>query len=112
MDKNNVLSVDHGLDNWLTCISNIGTSFIVDGKHLKAMNQWYNKRVATIKEGKDQNFWCKLLDKTTTKRNRQMRDGVNKAAQIVISHCLNKGIGTVVFGLKFSSQVVIDLLYY
>ncbi len=98
LNPNNVLSIDHGLDNWLTCISNRGTSFIVDGKHLKALNQWYNKRVATIKENKTQDFWCKLLDKVTTKRNRQMRDGVNKAARIVINHCLENNIGTIVFG--------------
>ena len=98
LNQNNILSIDHGLDNWLTCISNINTSFIVDGKHLKALNQWSNKRIATIKESKSQNFWCKLLDKTTTKRNRQMRDAVNKAARIVINHCLKNKIGKIVFG--------------
>jgi putative transposase len=94
----NFLALDPGLDNWLTAVSNIGTSFIVDGKHLKALNQWYNKRVATIKEKKSQGFWCKLLEQTTGKRNRQMRDAVNKAAKLVINHCLNNNIGTVIFG--------------
>ncbi len=98
LNQENVLAIDHGLDNWLTCISNVETSFIVDGKHLKALNQWYNKRVATIKENKTQDFWCKLLDKLTTKRNRQMRDAVNKAARIVINHCLKNNIGTIIFG--------------
>jgi hypothetical protein len=50
LDKSRALGIDHGINNWLTCISNIGTSFIIDGKHLKSMNQWYNKRIATIKE--------------------------------------------------------------
>jgi IS605 OrfB family transposase len=27
-----------------------------------------------------------------------MRDAVNKAARLVVNHCLNHGIGTVVFG--------------
>ena len=98
LDQNNLLSIDHGIDNWLTCISNVNTSFIVDGRHLKSLNQWYNKRVATIKETKSQGFWCKLLDLTTNKRNRQMRDAVNKAARIVINHCLDHNIGTIVFG--------------
>ena len=98
LNQNNVLSIDHGLDNWLTCISNINTSFVVDGKHLKSVNQWYNKRVATIKEDKSQDFWCSLLDKITTKRNRQMRDGVNKAAKIVVQHCLDNNIGAIIFG--------------
>ncbi len=96
--SDNVLSIDHGLDNWLTCISNVETSLIIDGKHLKSLNQWYNKRVATIKESKAQGFWCNLLDRITNKRNRQMRDAVNKAASIVIQHCLENNIGTIVFG--------------
>lgn len=98
LNQNNVIAIDHGLDNWLTCISNVNTSFIVDGKHLKSVNQWYNKQVATIKFGKGQDFWCGLLDRITTKRNRQMRDGVNKATKIVVQHCLDNNIGTLIFG--------------
>lgn len=98
LNQDNVLSIDHGLDNWLTCISNVNTSFIIDGKHLKSLNQWYNKRGATIKESKAQDFWCRLLDKITSKRNRQMRDAVNKAAKLVIQHCLKNNIGTIVLG--------------
>lgn len=48
-----VLMIDHGMDNWITCVSNIGTSFIVDGRHLKSINQGYNKRVATLMCGKN-----------------------------------------------------------
>lgn len=98
LDKTKALGIDHGRDNWLTCVSNIGTSFIVDGLEIKSINQWYNKRVATIKEGKDADFWNNRLAKITEKRNRQMRDAVNKAARLVIDHCLENGIGTVVFG--------------
>ena len=48
VDSSRVLGIDHGIDNWLTCVSNIGTSFIVDGRHLKSLNQWYNKRVSIL----------------------------------------------------------------
>ena len=93
-----VLGIDPGLNNWLTCISNVGTSFIIDGKHLKSLNQFYNKQVSTIKEKKPQGFWSNKLAAITEKRNRQMRDAVNKAARKVINHCLDNKIGTVVFG--------------
>ena len=92
------LAGDHGVNNWLTCVSNVGTSFIIDGRQLKSKNQWYNKRVATFKEGQPQGFWSKQLAAITEKRNRQMRDAVNKAARIIINHCLRHQIGTVVFG--------------
>jgi len=98
LDKSNVLGIDHGINNWLTCVTNVGTSFIVDGLHLKSLNQWYNKSVAKIKENKPQGFWSNRLAAITEKRNRQMRDAVNKGARIVVNHCLENNIGTIVFG--------------
>jgi putative transposase len=98
VDKSKVLGIDHGIDNWLTCVSNAGTSFIVDGLNLKSLNQWYNKTVAKIKEGKIPGFWSNRLAAITEKRNRQMRDAVNKAARIVINNCIENKIGVVVFG--------------
>jgi putative transposase len=98
VDKTKVLGIDHGLDNWLTCVSNVDTSFIVDGLHLKSINQWYNKSVAKIKQGTPLGFWSNRLAAITEKRNRTMRDAVNKAARIVINHCIDHKIGTVVFG--------------
>ncbi len=62
-------------DNWLTCVDTQGHSFIIDGKHIKSKNQWYNKQIATIKENKPQGFWSKRLARITEKRNRQMRIG-------------------------------------
>ncbi|MEA5467641.1 transposase, partial [Spirulina sp. 06S082] len=55
-------------------------------------------QIATIKENKPQGFWSKRLSRITEKRNRQMRDAVNKAARLVINHCLENGIGRIVFG--------------
>lgn len=98
LNPSNALGIDPGMDNWLTCVSTIGTSFIVDGKHVKSLNRWYNKKLATIKEGKHQGFWSKKLAHLTEKRNRQMRDAVNKSARLVIKHCLKNHLGTIVFG--------------
>jgi putative transposase len=98
LEPTKALGIDPGLGNWLTCVSNTGNSFIVDGKHLKSINQWYNKQVATMKEGKAQGFWSRTLAQITEKRNRQMRDAVNKAARVVIDYCLSNNIGTVVIG--------------
>ncbi len=98
VDVSRVLAIDHGVDNWLTCVSNAGTSFIVDGKHLKSINQGYNKRVAFLMEGKENGYWSKRLARLTEKRNRVMRDAINKAARKVVNHCIKSKIGTVIFG--------------
>lgn len=98
LDPSKALGLDHGLNNWLSGVSNAGTSFIIDGKHLKSLNQWYNKSVAKLMDGKANGFWSNRLARMTEKRNRVVRDAVNKAARLVINHCLDNGIGTVVFG--------------
>ncbi|MEG4015629.1 MULTISPECIES: RNA-guided endonuclease InsQ/TnpB family protein [unclassified Microcoleus] len=97
-ENQKALGIDHGVDNWLTCVSNSGTSFIIDGKHLKSVNQWYNKRVAILMDGKHNGFWSHQLARLTEKRNRQMRDAVNKAARLVVNHCIKNKIGVIVFG--------------
>ncbi len=82
LDKTQALSIDHGLDNWLTCVDTFDHSFIVDGQHLKSKNQWYNKRIAALKENQPQGFWSKRLARITQKRNRQMRDALNMRSAI------------------------------
>ncbi|WP_071192353.1 RNA-guided endonuclease TnpB family protein [Trichormus sp. NMC-1] len=103
------LGIDTGIGNWLTCVSNVGTSFIIDGRHLKSVNQFYNKQIATIKQNKPQGFWSKRLAAITEKRNRRMRDAVNKAARLVIDHCLKHGIGTLVFGWNKGQRQEVNL---
>ncbi|EGJ30583.1 MULTISPECIES: RNA-guided endonuclease TnpB family protein [Moorena] len=94
----NALGIDPGLNNWLTCVSTTGKSFIIDGRKIKSQNQWYNKQVAKIKKGKPQDYWDERLANITEKRNRQMRDNINKAAKFFINWCLRNQISTVVFG--------------
>ena len=92
------LAIDHGITNLLTCVDTLENNFIVDGKHLKSQNQWYNKQVAKLKKDKPQGFWSEKLASITEKRNRQMRDGINKAARIVVKHCLKNKRGKIIFG--------------
>jgi len=93
------LGIDHGVNNWLTCVPNTGKQgFIVDGKQLKAFNQLYHKEVSKAKTGKPVGFWSSHLDRLTGKRNRQMHDATNKAAKFIIDYCLSEKIGNIVFG--------------
>ena len=49
LDNNRYLAVDLGVDNLATCTSNVMQSFIVDGKKVKHINQFYNKKVGEVK---------------------------------------------------------------
>jgi transposase len=43
LNKNNALALDLGVNNLVTAVSNQGRSFIIDGRKLKSVNQWFNK---------------------------------------------------------------------
>nr|WP_237745573.1 MULTISPECIES: RNA-guided endonuclease TnpB family protein [Planktothrix] len=110
LDINQALSIDLGTaDNLAACVDTLGNSFLIDARDLKAKNQLWNKKVSTRKEGKPQGYWDNWLDRVTRKRNHQMRDGVNKAAKLMISHCLKCGIGTLVMGWNEGFKVDANL---
>ncbi len=99
LDINQALSIDLGTaDNLAACVDTFGNSLLVDARAMKAMNQLWNKKVSTRKEGKPEAYWDNWLDRVTRKRNHQIRDGINKAAKLIIDHCLKHGIGTLVIG--------------
>lgn len=109
LDKFQALGIDPGVSNWLTCVSTRGESFIINGKKLKSLNQWYNKQVASLKKGKPQGFWSNRLAAITEKRNRQMRDAINKVARLIINYCLTSNLGTLVFGWNEGNKQEINL---
>lgn len=93
------LSIDFGTaDNLAACVDTLGNSFLIDARAMKAFNQYWNKQVATSKEKKPEGYWDAWLDRVTRKRNHRMRDGINKAARIIVNHCLRHGIGAIVLG--------------
>jgi len=99
LDINQALSIDLGTtDNLAACVDTLGNSMLIDARALKAMNQLWNKKVSTRKEGKPESYWDNWLDRVTRKRNHQMRDGINKAVKLIINHCLTYQIGTLVVG--------------
>ena len=98
LDYSQAWSYDHGGTNWLTGVSTLGYSLIIDGRKLKSMNQGYCRLVAKYKQGKSDFYWDPNLDRVQRKRNNQMRDAVNKAARFIINRCLNDGIGNLIIG--------------
>lgn len=94
LDPKKALGIDPGVKNWLTCVSNIGESFIIDGKKPNFWNRTLNRELAKTNKG----FWSEKLALMTEKRNRRMRDYINKAARRIAGYCQANDIGTVAFG--------------
>jgi IS605 OrfB family transposase len=110
LDDNKVLGIDVGLNNFATCIPNTGEKgFIINGKQLKSINQFYNKSVAKLKTGKEQGFWNGSLARLTLSRNNQVKDFIKKSARVIINKCLALGIGKIIFGWNQGIKDGIDI---
>ena len=108
LDKQKALAIDFGLNNLMTCATSEGQSFIIDGRRLKAINQWYNKvnaRLASIKGkqkyGKKPTFRQRQLAR---KRKLRVNDYISKACRKIINYCLFYDIGILVCGYNVTFQ--------
>ncbi|WP_262065659.1 transposase, partial [Aequitasia blattaphilus] len=53
LNQNNALAIDFGINNLVTAVTSKGKSFIIDGRKLKSLNQWFNKCTARLQCIKD-----------------------------------------------------------
>ena len=111
LSQDNTLAIDIGLENLATCITTIGTSFIMDGRKLKSINQYWNKRKAHLqsiadKQGRKS---TKLLQRITTKRNNHTKDYIRKTARYIVNYCIEHDIGTIVCGYNSDFRRSINL---
>ena len=108
LNKNNALAIDLGINNLVTAVSSNGRSFIIDGRRLKSINQWFNKENARLQSIKDkQNFGKKPTNRQKAiarDRNNKVNDYMNKAARIIIDYCINNDIGVLVVGYNETFQ--------
>lgn len=101
LNPNNAIGIDLGLDNLATCVANTGASFIVDGKRLKSINQWYNKenaRLQSIKDKQKIKGTTNLQYTNTRNRNNRVNYYMNKTARIIVNYCIANKIGNIVVG--------------
>ena len=112
LDINNALAIDLGVNNLCTCVTNIGKSFIVDGRKLKSINQFFNKQNARLQSIKDkQNILRQTKQQFLISRKRKNRvdDYINKTCRYIINYCLSNDNGTLVIGYNQSFQSKVNL---
>ena len=90
LNKDNVLSIDLGVDNLATCVSTVGTPFIMDGRKLKSINHRWNKEIARLRSisMKQGLKMTNRIQRITAKRNNQVNDYIKKTARYIINYCI------------------------
>lgn len=98
----NFLAIDLGLNNLATCTTSTGEKpFIVNGRQLKSINQFYNKKRAEIQSQLEKNHKkksSKRLDRLTLKRNNKIIDYVHKSSKHIIQYCIENNIDNIILG--------------
>lgn len=101
LDRDNVLSIDLGLNNLCSCISNVGLiPFIVNGRIMKSFNQWYNKKKAKLMSYVGDVGTSKRIRQLNNYRNFWIEDYIHKVSRYIVNYCINNNIGSVVIGLN------------
>jgi len=99
-DNGKYASIDLGLNNLATVAFNDGSKpLIVNGRPLKSINQYYNKKKAQyqsrLKGGKRTS---KRICTLTNKRNNKVTDYLHKASRLLVNQLVSQGITTLVIG--------------
>lgn len=111
-NNQNALAIDLGIDNLCTCTANNGKSFIIDGKRIKSVNQWFNKENARLQSIKDKQK-LKIITKKQAllyrNRNNKVKDYINKTVRYIINYCIAEDIGIIILGYNKGFQFSPDL---
>jgi len=98
-DNCRYLSVDIGLNNLATTASNVIKPMLINGKPLKAINQYYNKRKAELQSRLgDKTKTSNRISAITRKRNDKIRDYLHKASTWLINQLDSNSINTLIIG--------------
>jgi putative transposase len=94
----NIIGIDLGVDNFATISNNIGVRpIIINGKTIKSMNQYFNKKKAEL-QTKSGFLFTNKIRSLTNKHRDKLDYFMHKTSRIIIDYCLTYGIDTVIIG--------------
>lgn len=104
------ISIDLGIDNLATVTNNVGLkSFIIDGKLIKSINQYYNKQKAkAMSYIGDKGFSNRTL-KLDLKRNNMISDKIHKSSKYIVDYCVENDIDTIIIGYNSGWKTEVDM---
>jgi putative transposase len=103
VDPSFCVGIDLGVTN-LAAIASNREGFIprlVNGRPVKAWNQWYNKRMKELKKllpKADRERVTKQMEQITNTRNRRIDHYLHTASKRIVDFLVEEGIGTVIIG--------------
>lgn len=101
-DLNSAVGIDLGINNLCAITSNDKSfSYIINGRPLKSINQFYNKRLAELKsklEICNKKKTSKNIQRLTVKRNNKINHYLNCCSKQLIKLCIENNVETIIIG--------------
>ncbi|WP_270400957.1 transposase, partial [Bacillus mobilis] len=99
----NALSCDLGVDRLVSCVTNTGDTFLIDGKKLKSINQYFNKMIRNLQlknvgNGLSKRVVTNKMAALWHKRERQINGYISQAVGLLFKKVKACNIDTVVVG--------------
>ena len=97
------LAIDLGVDNLMSCATSEGETFLIDGKRLKSINQYFNKEIGKQQQQNIENGISKrvVTNKQAAlwmKRERQISGYLSQAIGLLFNKVKALNIDTIVIG--------------
>ena len=92
--------IDIGMNNLVALTSNKPAfqAVVVNGRPVKSVNQFYNKRKAALQKQLGKTGTTKRIERMTNKRNRRIEHYMHTASKRIIDVLVLEGIGVLVIG--------------
>lgn len=92
--------IDIGMDNLVALTSNQPgyVPVLVNGRPVKSVNQYYNKRRAELQSKLGRTGTTKRMERMTNKRNRRIDHYLHTASRWIVDDLVAYGIGTLIIG--------------
>ena len=98
--NDNKIAIDLGINNLCAVTNNINEEyFIINGKPLKSINQYYNKMLAKYKSDLPKNVYTSnKIRKLTNKRNDKIKCELHKVTKYLVSWCEEHNVSNIIIG--------------
>ena len=99
LNYSNVMGIDIGVNNLAAVITTTGDAFLINGKPIKSINQYFNKKKAKMQSKLPKNqYSSNKINQLSNKRGRKINDYLHKSSRYIIDYCLTHNIGKIVIG--------------
>lgn len=101
LNKERCASIDLGVSNFATMVTDFGRPLIYSGKQIKSKNRYFNKELARLKscaEKCNKKKVTKRMQSLFVKREHQLQDALHKMSRHIVATLVKNNVGTLVCG--------------